>query len=204
MLEKVLRLWENCYLIILSIHILKLEISGCDRKDMRAATTLLYVNVRCCTSTYNTNPATVSFICIKTWECKCKIAMHEFHILHNSYIQFRGKATRGSKYSDIKINSDLSCWCEVLKLNGGNSNNKVKACRPSLRLLAFTEEQERELSTIRRRTTCSQTYLSTNTHTHNHTEFKSQRSYVWTRHSHKKTQKTRHDNSDKASLFCIF
>jgi hypothetical protein len=28
---KVLKLWENCYLIILSIHILKLEISGCDR-----------------------------------------------------------------------------------------------------------------------------------------------------------------------------
>jgi hypothetical protein len=28
--EKVLKLWENCYLIILSIHILKLEISGCD------------------------------------------------------------------------------------------------------------------------------------------------------------------------------
>jgi hypothetical protein len=27
---KVLKLWENCYLIILSIHILKLEISGCD------------------------------------------------------------------------------------------------------------------------------------------------------------------------------
>jgi hypothetical protein len=26
-----LRLWENCYLIILSIHILKLEISGCDK-----------------------------------------------------------------------------------------------------------------------------------------------------------------------------
>jgi hypothetical protein len=30
MLEKNLKLWENCYLIILSIHILKLEISGCD------------------------------------------------------------------------------------------------------------------------------------------------------------------------------
>jgi hypothetical protein len=28
---KILKLWENCYLIILSIHILKLEISGCDR-----------------------------------------------------------------------------------------------------------------------------------------------------------------------------
>jgi hypothetical protein len=27
---KVLKLWENRYLIILSIHILKLEISGCD------------------------------------------------------------------------------------------------------------------------------------------------------------------------------
>jgi hypothetical protein len=27
---KILKLWENCYLIILSIHILKLEISGCD------------------------------------------------------------------------------------------------------------------------------------------------------------------------------
>jgi hypothetical protein len=31
MLGKILKLWENCYLIILSIHILKLEISGCDR-----------------------------------------------------------------------------------------------------------------------------------------------------------------------------
>jgi hypothetical protein len=30
MLEKILKLWENCYLIILFIHILKLEISGCD------------------------------------------------------------------------------------------------------------------------------------------------------------------------------
>jgi hypothetical protein len=27
---KILKLWENRYLIILSIHILKLEISGCD------------------------------------------------------------------------------------------------------------------------------------------------------------------------------
>jgi hypothetical protein len=80
-------------------------------------------------------------------------------------LNFRGKATRGSKYFNIKVNSNLSCWCEVLKLNGGNSNNKVKACRPSLRLLAFTEEQERELSTIRRHTTCTQTYLSTNTYT---------------------------------------
>jgi hypothetical protein len=25
------KLWENCYLIILSIHIVKLEISGCDK-----------------------------------------------------------------------------------------------------------------------------------------------------------------------------
>jgi hypothetical protein len=31
MLEKFLKLWENRYLIILSIHILKLEISGCDK-----------------------------------------------------------------------------------------------------------------------------------------------------------------------------
>jgi hypothetical protein len=28
--RKILKLWENRYLIILSIHILKLEISGCD------------------------------------------------------------------------------------------------------------------------------------------------------------------------------
>jgi hypothetical protein len=28
---KILKLWENRYLIILSIHILKLEISGCDK-----------------------------------------------------------------------------------------------------------------------------------------------------------------------------
>jgi hypothetical protein len=28
--EKILKLWENCYFIILSIHILKLEISWCD------------------------------------------------------------------------------------------------------------------------------------------------------------------------------
>jgi hypothetical protein len=32
MLEKFYKLWENRYLIILSIHILKLEISGCDRE----------------------------------------------------------------------------------------------------------------------------------------------------------------------------
>jgi hypothetical protein len=30
MLGKKLKWWEKCYLIILSIHILKLEISGCD------------------------------------------------------------------------------------------------------------------------------------------------------------------------------
>jgi hypothetical protein len=29
--EKVLKLWGNCYLIVLSIHILKLEISGCEK-----------------------------------------------------------------------------------------------------------------------------------------------------------------------------
>jgi hypothetical protein len=33
MLEKNLKLRENCYLIILSIRILKLEISGCDKKE---------------------------------------------------------------------------------------------------------------------------------------------------------------------------
>jgi hypothetical protein len=31
---KILKLWENCYLIILSIHILKLEISGCDTRRL--------------------------------------------------------------------------------------------------------------------------------------------------------------------------
>jgi hypothetical protein len=56
-------------------------------------------------------------------------------------LNFRGKATRGTKCSDIKVNSGLSCWCEVLKLNGDNSNNKVKACSSSLRLLAFTENK---------------------------------------------------------------
>jgi hypothetical protein len=33
MLEIFLKLWENRYLIILSIHILKLEISGCDNSS---------------------------------------------------------------------------------------------------------------------------------------------------------------------------
>jgi hypothetical protein len=32
---KILKLWENRYLIILSIHILKLEISGCDKYDLK-------------------------------------------------------------------------------------------------------------------------------------------------------------------------
>jgi hypothetical protein len=100
-------------------------------------------------------------------------------------LNFRGKATRGTKYSDIKVKFRFILLVEVLKLNGGNSNNKVKACSPSLHLLAFTKDQERELSTIRRRTTCPQTYLSTNTNT-KHKEFKSQRSYVRTRHSHKR------------------
>jgi hypothetical protein len=85
-----------------------------------------------------------------------------YFIIHNC----RGKDTRGSKYYDIEVNSDLSSWCEVLKLNGGNSNNKVKACRPSLHLLAFTEDQECELSTMQRHTTYPQTYLNTNTDTY--------------------------------------
>jgi hypothetical protein len=32
MLEKILKLREKCYLIILSIHILKLKIPGCDSR----------------------------------------------------------------------------------------------------------------------------------------------------------------------------
>jgi hypothetical protein len=36
MLDFLKKLWENCYLIILSIHILKLEISGCDTSSIRA------------------------------------------------------------------------------------------------------------------------------------------------------------------------
>jgi hypothetical protein len=39
---KILKLWENCYLTILSIHILKLEISGCDR----SLWSLEFANVR--------------------------------------------------------------------------------------------------------------------------------------------------------------
>jgi hypothetical protein len=70
------------------------------------------------------------------------------NLIYFIILNFRGNATRGLKYFNIKVNSDLSCWCEVLKLNGGNSNNKVKACRPSLRLLAFIEDEEHELSTI--------------------------------------------------------
>jgi len=50
------------------------------RKEVRAATTLLYLNVRCCTGTYRTNPATVSSYAYSIWECKCMIAMHELHI----------------------------------------------------------------------------------------------------------------------------
>jgi hypothetical protein len=34
MLEKILKLSENRYLIIISIHILKLEISGCDSPQL--------------------------------------------------------------------------------------------------------------------------------------------------------------------------
>jgi hypothetical protein len=40
---KNLKLWENCYLIILSIHILKLEISGCDNRRMNR---LVYLSKR--------------------------------------------------------------------------------------------------------------------------------------------------------------
>jgi hypothetical protein len=35
-------LWENRYLIILSIHILKLEISGCDNDLMFLGPTISY------------------------------------------------------------------------------------------------------------------------------------------------------------------
>ena len=50
------------------------------RKGVRGATTLLYLNVCCCTGTYCTNPATVSSYAYSIWECKCMIAMHELHI----------------------------------------------------------------------------------------------------------------------------
>ena len=50
------------------------------RKEVTAATTLLYLNVHCCTSTYRTNPATVSSYAYSIWECKCMIAMNELHI----------------------------------------------------------------------------------------------------------------------------
>ena len=53
------------------------------RKEVRAATTLLYLNVHCCTGTYRTNPATISSYAYSIWECKCMIAMHELHIPPN-------------------------------------------------------------------------------------------------------------------------
>ena len=50
------------------------------RKEVRAATILLYLNMHCCTGTYRTNPATVSSYAYSIWECKCMIVMHELHI----------------------------------------------------------------------------------------------------------------------------
>ena len=100
------------------------------RKEMRAATTLLYLNVRCCTGTYRTNPAMVSSYAYTTWWYKCKIAMHELHILHDS--NFKSEAISGSHNISIYKNINFRSYdsCEVLKLSGGNSNNKVKASRP--------------------------------------------------------------------------
>ena len=57
------------------------------RKEVRAATTLLYLNVCCCSGTYRTNLATVSSYAYSIWECKCMIAMHELHIPPNLELQ---------------------------------------------------------------------------------------------------------------------
>ena len=70
-----------------SMHMLMVQCNGwlhfypqIPRKEVRAATTLLYLNVRCCTGTYHTNPVTVSSYACSIWECKSMIAMHELHI----------------------------------------------------------------------------------------------------------------------------
>ena len=43
------------------------------RKEVRAATKLLYLNVRCCTDTYRTNSATISSNAYQQEECKMHI-----------------------------------------------------------------------------------------------------------------------------------
>jgi hypothetical protein len=45
MLNCFFKLWENCYLIILPIHILKLEISGCDKIWLDVWYMYVFVNI---------------------------------------------------------------------------------------------------------------------------------------------------------------
>ena len=83
------------------------------RKEVRAATTLLYLNVRCCTGTYRTNPATVSSYAYTIWECKCMIAMHELHIppkfiTPREMPQVNNKSTNKVKF--ISYLASVSFW----------------------------------------------------------------------------------------------
>ena len=57
------------------------------RKEVRAATTLLYFNVRCCTGTYHTNPAMVSSYAYAIWEwkkCDCNASTSYTSKIYNS------------------------------------------------------------------------------------------------------------------------
>lgn len=76
------------------------------KTDMRAATSLQYLNVNCCTSTCRTNQVTVASNSQTTWECKCKIVMHE-NFIYFKFITSRVKP-QGKHHTSIQSHFSLS------------------------------------------------------------------------------------------------
>ena len=134
------------------------------REGVRAATTLL-INVRCCTGTYRTNSATVSSNAYQREECKCtycNVCTSCTSQFNNNPQDITSYTSKQSKVKQITSNFRLYDQCENLKIQWSQFKQQSQSVWTTVpRLLAFTEDQERELSMIQRCTTCSQIYFST-------------------------------------------
>ena len=134
------------------------------REGVRAVTTLL-INVRCCTSTCRTNSATVSSNAYQREECKCTY----YNVCTSCTSQFNNNpqditsyTSKQSKVKQITSNFRLYDQCENLKIQWSQFKQQSQSVWTTVpHLLAFTEDQECELSMIQRCTTCSQIYFST-------------------------------------------
>ena len=107
------------------------------------------------------------FKCISTR----RVQMHILQCMHFMYFIIQQQSTRYNiiyfkveQLKQITSNFRLYCQCEILKIQWRQFKQQSQSVWTTVpRLLAFTEDRERELSMIQRCITCSQICLSTKT-----------------------------------------